>query len=243
MKNLRKPKNLPVTVLAFSGIAFVLRWLLLHLAMDEKGLIRAWHPLELLLWLVAIAAVVLVLSTVWKLDGSSRYEDNFHPSRLGAAGAAAAAIGIFLTVLLQNSGTDLTSRARVLTGALACVCLAVTAKYRWDGKRPFFLLHTITCVFYALNMISCYRPWSSDPQLQHYVFTLFSSVGLMLFAYYQAAFDVDLGKRRMQLGVGLLTAFCCFTAASGTDDLLLYLTSGIWIITNLCSPEPVPAGE
>ena len=60
----------------------------------------------------------------------------------------------------------------------------------------------------------------------------------MLFSYYQTAFDVGMGKRRMQLGTGLLTVFACFAAIPGSQTALLYLTGGIWALTNLCALTP-----
>jgi len=59
-----------------------------------------------------------------------------------------------------------------------------------------------------------------------------------LFAYYQTAFDVGMGSRRMQLGTGLLAAFACFAAVPGSETVLLYLTGGIWTLTNLCVLTP-----
>ena len=66
---------------------------------------------------------------------------------------------------------------------------------------------------------------------------LLATIGLMLFSYQQACFDVDSGNRRMQLGLGLLTAFCCFVALSGTQNAVLYFTGGIWCVCNLSNPQ------
>ena len=63
---------------------------------------------------------------------------------------------------------------------------------------------------------------------------------LCLFAYQQTAFSVGLGKRRSQLFAGLAGAFFCFGAAALKMDALLYLTGGLWMLTNLCSLTPVP---
>lgn len=241
MKTLMNTKKLPYITLLLGLLGAALRRLLYSVAVDEKGLIVSCHPLELGLWLVT-AAVVLVVLTVRKLDGSARFEDNFHASIPAAVGCIAGAVGIGLTVLLQEPGIGGgLGNAWKITGVLAFASLDVIAKYRWEGKQPFFGLHALVCVFFAIHMVTCYRGWSGDPQLQDYVFPLFGCMGLMLFAYYQAAFDVGLGKRRILLAVGLLTVFACFTALARTEHAPLYLSGGIWAATNLCSLTPIPA--
>ena len=70
-----------------------------------------------------------------------------------------------------------------------------------------------------------------------------ASIALSLFAYYQTAFDVELGNRRMQLGMGLLGSFFCLAAAAGSEDRMLYLGGAVWMLTNLCSLTPMPEPE
>lgn len=234
MKNLLKPTNLPALTAALGGIGLVLRRVLYALAVDEKNLLQSGHVLELLVWLVTIAAAVLVIAGVRKQAGSGHYEDNFGASLMGALGAAALAVGVFLTALADGLAISGLEQIRDILGIAAAAALMVIAAFRWKGRKPFFALHTVVCVFFAIHLVSCYRGWSSNPQIQDYVFTLFACIGLMLFAYQQASFDVDIGKRKFSLGVGLLTAFACFVSLSGTDNPVLYLTGGIWIVTNLC---------
>lgn len=234
MKNLLKPKNLPALTAALGGIGLVLRRVLYAVAVDEKNLLRSGHVLELLVWLVTIAAAVVIIAGVRKQAGSGRYEDNFGASLMGALGAAALAVGVFLTALTDGLAISGLEQIRDMLGFAAAAALMAIAVFRWKGKKPFFALHAVVCVFFAIHLVSCYRGWSSNPQIQDYVFTLFACVGLMLFAYQQASFDVDAGKRRALLGVGLMTAFACFVAVSGTKYTVMYLAGGIWILTNLC---------
>lgn len=243
MKNLLKSQNLPLLAVVPGGIGFILRRLLYTIAVDQKNLIPFGHPLEILLWLVSIAAVVLVVAAVRKLDGSDRYEDNFGASPVSTVGAAALAAGIFITVWSSGAAVTGLEKARILLGYLSVAALAVIAVCRWQGKQPFFLLHTVVCIFFALHMVTCYRGWSGNPQLQDYVFTLFASIGLMLTAFYHAAFEVGSGKRRMQLGISLLTAFSCLVALSRTDNVVMYLAGGIWAVTNLCHPTSTSPEE
>ncbi len=234
MKNILKPEKLPLLTVALGSIGLVLRLLLYMVAVDEKNLVRMGHPLEILLWLVTAAAAVLVIAGVRNCAGSRRYSHNFGPSRLGAVGTAALAVGVVVTVLeggVAPAGLEL---VRDLLGVLSGAGLLVAAFSRWQGKKPFFLLYGLVCVFFAIHMVSSYQLWSSNPQIQDYVFTLIACIGLMLFSYQQAAFCAGLGKRRRLLAMGLTSVFSCLVCVSGTENPILYLTGGIWAVTNLC---------
>lgn len=240
MKIKLKSTQLPVLVLGISGVCFALRWLLYRVAVDEKNLLVSGHPLEVLLWLLTAATAALTVAAVWKLDGSNRYVDNFRPSVESAAGDFLLAIGIGITLLMMGkSGTKL-EWARTVAGCLAAVSLVPAGISRFQGKRPFFAFHSLVCVFFAIYMVSRYQTWSGNPQLQNDVYELFGCVALTLFSYYQAAFDVGSGRRRMQLAMGLLAVFSCVTALAHTEHWALYLTAAIWAATNLCSLTPVP---
>lgn len=239
MKKYWNTKNLPYAVAGMGLAGLVLRLCLYTFAVDEKNLLTANHPLEIALWVLAAVAAVLVVTVVWKLDGSNRYADNFTPSASAAVGAFALAVGILATVL-ADWGTAGIGLARNLVGVLAAASLIVTGISRWKGRRPLFLFHLTVCVFFALQNVSHYQSWSGNPQFQDYVFSLWASLTLMLFAFYQASFDVGSGRRRMQLSMGLLAGFCGLTAMAGSQEPILYLTGSIWAFANLCTLEPVP---
>jgi len=227
MKTLLKSRYLPLLSLVLGTVGFFLRKGLYAVALDGKNLLLRGHPLELVLWLVAAAALGVALL------GAKQAAQAFPGSRiLHSAGSVAAAIGIGLTVLLGKPAGTL-GIVWMALGVLSFASLDVAAKQQWDGKQPFFLLHAIVCVFFAVHMVSCYQGWSSNPQIQDYLFTLLSSVGLMLFAYQQAACAVSCGSTKLMRFIGLMTVFSCFVALSGTEYPLLYLTSGIWVLTSL----------
>ena len=99
-------------------------------------------------------------------------------------------------------------------------------------------LHGIVCLYLTLYSISHYQTWSSQPQMQDWFFSMAGIVCLVLFSYYQTAFPVGLGKRRLQLLVGLLGGFFCIGAIAGSEDTLMYLGGALWMLTNLCSLTP-----
>lgn len=240
MNDILKPKSLPVLTLGLGVLGLLLRWLLYRVGVDEKGLLMSAHILEILLWVLTAAVAALIIATVWKLDGSNRYADNFSASVESAGGAFILAIGIFITLLGDGEAFTTLDKIRKAAGYLSVVSLIMAGICRFQGRRPFFAYHSLTCVFFAVYMVSRYQAWSGDPQLQDHVFNLFACVTLTLFAFYQAAFDVGSGKRRMQLAMGLLAVYSCLVVLANTEHWLLYLAGAVWTVTNLCSLTPVP---
>lgn len=239
MKPILKSKTLPFLIAALGGVGALLRLQLYAAAVDEKNLLIPGHPLELLLLGLTAAVAAVIVVGVWPLYGSTRYPDNFGPSVPGAIGSVLAGLGIALTVLLaENDGGRMYYVWKGL-GLLSAPCLVMAGFCRLRGKRPQFLLHGVVCVFFLLHMICHYRTWSTNPQLQDYLFSLLACVALTAFAYYQTAFDAGSGKRRSQLAAGLMGAYLSLVALSGTDAPLLYGGCAIWALTDLCSLTPV----
>ena len=109
---------------------------------------------------------------------------------------------------------------------------------RYRGIKPSFFFHTILCAFLTVHMVSCYRGWSGSPQLLDYVFEMLACVAMMLYAYQQAAFEVELGNRRKTLWLGMVSGFFALAAIPGASSPLLCAGGAIWTLTTLCSPTP-----
>jgi len=239
MKKILNPKKLPLAVGLLGLGGLVLRQLVIAMATDHKNLIIPGHPLVIALWVVTVLTAVLVTASVLPLAGGRKYGPNFPASGASALGCGVMAACVMVTVALSLERSGL-GYLRYGLGLAAGSSLIFLTYARYRGIRCSFLYHSIVCVFLAIHMISRYRPWSGNPALLEYVFEMFSCVGLMLFAYQQAAFQVGLGKRRMQLWLGLLTAYCCLTALPGSGYPLLYGGGAVWTLTNLCSLTPPP---
>jgi len=241
MNKLLKPKNLPLFAVEAGILGWLLSRQLYRWGMDDKGLLMANHPISWLLWIVTTAALGILAANVWKLDGSDRYEDNFAPSHWAALGHTAAGLCFLLTALLNAPMMPgkLGIAWKVL-GLLSGPCLLLAGLFRLRGKRPFFGLHMVPCLFLVFHIISHYQTWSGNPQVQDYVFSLLGAMALVFFAYYSAAFDVDSGNRRMHLGMGLGAVCLCITAIATTEYLFLYTGGLIWAESDLCSLTPKP---
>ena len=234
-------KNLPFVAAGLGVLGAAVRWVLYAVAVDERLLLPKNHPLEWLLMALTVAAGALIAAGVWKLDGSAAYRHNFAASPGAALGAAAAAVGILVTVLMGEAPrAGMFEPFWKVLGLLAVPCLLWISYCRLKGGRPFFLFYVEVCVFLAFHILNNYQYWSGIPQTLDFVYSLLGCVALTLFAYYQAAFAVGSGKRRMQLFMGMFGGFLSIVALSGTDYWLLYCGCAIWALTNLCSFTPVP---
>ena len=231
---------LPGLMACLGIVAQVLRIILYLFCQDARGLLPGSHILNILVWAITGFAAVLTVLLVWGLDGSLKYADNFSPSGTAAMGDFVLALGICATVFFSWDSYGKLDQLRSIAGVLAVPSLLWIGICRKQGKRPSFLFHALVCLYLTFHAVSHYQTWSSRPQLQDYIFNLSACILLTLFAYYQTAFDVGLGKRRMQLGTGLLGAFACLAAIAGGEDILLYLSGAVWTLTNLCRLDPVP---
>ncbi len=241
MKMLWKPNKLPALVLGCGGMALVLRRLLYAAAVDHKGLLTPWHPLEGMLAVLSLGTLAAIWLTVRKLKGSRVYSDNFGPSKGALLGHCAGAAGIVLTVL-----TDLPPVAGIMSsiwqilGWLSPVCLVLAGIFRLRGRTPFFGLHLVPSVFGMVHLVSHYRLWSGNPQLQDYVFLLLGVVSVSLFSFYSASFEAGEGERVLHLGMGLSAVYLLLAELAHTTNPWLCLGGIAWALTDLCSLTPVP---
>ena len=243
MKQKNKQNRLTLGVIVLGCCALVLRRLLYGVAVDVKNLLPVNHPLEIALWVLTAGTAVWIVASVWKLDGSAKYEDNFQPSLTAAVGHYIAAAGILLTVLLPWGTVGRLVLLRRVLGTVAAVGLIVAGRCRKAGKCPLFLTHLAVCAFFVVHMLGNYGIWCSNPQLQDYWLDLSASGMMAVFAFYEAAFDAGMGRRRMQLATGLMAAYLGYGALSGSGYLILYFGCAVWALTDLCSLTPKPKQE
>lgn len=216
--------------------ALVLRWQLYRTAVDEKGLLVRMHPLGLVLMALTAAVLLMIYVTVRKQEEAAVFTDS-SPRSIPAALGHAVMAGIVLTTVLaggpQTSGYLATVWECLGMAAFSCLVLAGTDRLR--GRKSFFLLHVVPCLFFVVHIVSHYQTWSGNPQMQDYVFALLGAMALMFFGFYTATMEAGCGSRRMLLGMGLAAIYLCLAETAHSAYPLLYLAGVIWVATDLHS--------
>ena len=156
-------------------------------------------------------------------------------------------VGVVLSIPVLALDGD-----RLLIPIAVGVCLLTLTWviFRAEPKLEDCLMSILPLMSLVLPGMCAMKLALIEPQLQDYLFSLLASVALLMFSYYQTAFDVNSGKRRNTLAVGLAGAYFGIVALSGTEAPLVYGGCAVWALTNLCSltpvrrrPNPVTEGE
>ena len=234
MKQTSGSRKLSVTVLLAGLAALALRMALYAAAVDAKGLLIRWHPLEIALTVLTLTVLAILVPGVRKQEIPAGFETHFPASLPGAFGSAAAGTGILLTVLAGSSpsGSYLDAAWQIL-GLAAPACFLLAGLARVLGKKPFFLLHVVICLFFVLHIVTRYQLWSGNPQLQDYVFSLLGTMTLMFFGFYTAAREAGYGNYPIQLGMGLAAVYFCLGELARSSSPDLYLGGLLWVLTEI----------
>lgn len=227
-------RALPWILAALGAVALVLRMLLYGTAVDAKGLLLRMHPLEIGQAVVSVVALAVIILAVRRQVSSGRCEICPGGNLVASLGNLAAGAGILVTVLTAGTGMGnyLETVWRIL-GLVSPVCLLLAGFSRLLGRKPFFLLHVVACLFFVLHIVTRYQLWSGNPQLQDYVFSLLGAMALMFFSFYTAAWEADCGKPRMHLGMGLAAIYLCLTELARSFCPGLYLGGIVWVLAEL----------
>lgn len=236
MKRISAGKRFPAAIICWGILALVLRWQLYRTAVDAKNLLIRNHPLSIALTVLTVGVLIRILLSVRKLDGACCYEDYDSASFAGAFGSVAAGAGILVTVLTGSpmTGSYLENLWHIL-GLAAPVCFVLAGIARALGKKPFFLLHVVVCLFFLVHIVTRYQLWSGNPQMQDYVFALLGAMALMLFGFYTGAMEADCGNPRLKLGMGLAAIYLCTAELARSACPVLYLGGILWVLTDLGS--------
>ena len=234
MKGKFGSKGLPLLILLLGLAALALRKALYAVATDVKDLLLKGHPLELALIGLSAAALVLVALAAWKrkeADCAVAIPSGNLPAAIGNLAAGA---GILVTVLTQPAAmTNYLNMAWQIMGLAAPVCLLLMGAARLLGKRPFFLFPVAVCLFFLVHIVTRYQFWSSNPQMQDYVFALLGAMALTFFGFYTAAMEADCGSPRMRYGMGLAAIYLCLGELARSSCPALYLGGILWVLTEL----------
>ena len=152
MKKHLNPAYLPLVSLGAGLLTMILRFILLAVGEDDKGLLVTGSFPDVFSWLLSIAAMVVLLLGTWNLREANKFSFNFPASSIGAAGILAAALGILITALSKLFfGGDALDIVNSLLGLLAVAALVFVALARYQGQRPSVLFHSVVCIYLLLH--------------------------------------------------------------------------------------------
>ena len=241
MKKHLKPDLLPLIVLAFGIIGLLLKLWQAMAGTDEKGLLITGHISGILLAILSVVILVVLALGTFALTQGNNYRRNFPASLPACVCTGLAAIGVLLTALSYlRDPKDVVSLITGIFALLATVCLGFLSYGRLRGQQPSLLLHICVCIFMMLHLISQYRVFSSEPQVQSYCYPLLATVCIMLACYQSATFAGNCGIRQAHTFFHLAAVYFCCLSLIGDHTPLFYLVMGAWMITDLCSLRPAP---
>lgn len=220
---------------ALGALGALLRLWLLGTGFDEKNLLVSGHPA---IWLCYVLTAVMTAAAVFAaapVKTKPRYHKNFPASPVTCAGCAAAALGLAVFGFQSLALADGLSRICAIAAFLAAAAMLGSAWFRLQGQRIHFSLGMVVCLFFMLALYSRYRKWSSEPQLDLYLYALLAMILSMLACYQRTALDGDVGKLRPYLGCCLGALFFCCLAFPGSGDWALYLGFGGHFAAELAS--------
>lgn len=238
-----KSKNLYLWLLCcvpvLGAIGAALRYWLYATGIDEKGLIIADHPAQLLIWVLTVIVVIALIVATRMLKSSADYKSNFPRSIPGAAGFLFAAAAAMITLLPRLQGAvEPLNIADLLLGGTSILCLLVLTFLRFTGKRPNPIFLIILCTWLMVDLVLMYRQWSATPQVQNYCFSLLANVCIMLSVYYSATFAANMGNRQMHSLFHLLAVFFCIVSLPKCENPLYFVLMCAFMMLDMCASEP-----
>lgn len=235
-----KTARLPYFALGTGALGLILRLWLMSTA-DSHGLLPPGHPANTLVWLLTGIVIVFLLLSCRSMLSANKYSFNFPASLPGCVGTGMMGVGILICSIAElSAAADGMTRAVAIIGLVCAVTLGFLAYCRFTGAHPSFYFHALVSIYLLLRLISLYRQWSSDPQLQDYAFQLLATVFLMLASYHRITFDANIGSRRHYAFFALGAVFFCCTALPHCDNAVFFIAGAVWMFTNLCSLLPMP---
>ena len=233
MKKFLRSQWLPLLTVLPGMLLLLCRIWLQMKGIDEKGLYISGHIADTISYILLGVGVLGIWLCVRNIPDNAKPKVLFSPSLLGAMGCLAGGVGILLTGIMEKPvQKDMVWLLSLLAGCIACVCLTVAGFWRLKGRKTNYLLHCAVTVYFVMHLVSRYRAWSSEPQLQIFFFPLLAGVFLTLASYQRTCLDADQGSRRAFAFFQLSALLCCL--ASVSHDPLFYGCMVLWTLTNLC---------
>lgn len=227
----------PVALLLGCSCMYLRRNLYLK-ATDAAGLLESGTPLE---WgIFGITALSLLVFAMFARKWQEA--EGFPIPGFAALGQLAGGVGIGWVVLrFPAQMPGVLSLLWKAIGILAAAGLLWTAWRTLQKKAAVFPVQLFPCLFWLVHMLDNYRTWSSQPQLQSYVFELLGAMAATLLSYHIAAASIGVVKPRIPYFWAFAAAYFCSAAAIGTPNVqILYLLSGFWAMCSVYNPIQTP---
>ena len=224
--------------LAFGLAAAILQLRAMEVGYDHKGLFVWSTPSAILMLLLsAVFAAVLVGMTMHKIRPKLPYAKAFPQGwfrgSLMALGGAMLALDLYYTP--QSVPVALIVK---LLGYAAAACMAFCGVCMILGLRPNPAFHGIVCVYALCDLLLCYRIWGASSHLEQYLFSMLSSLLLMLYSFPRCAADAGVIRCRRLAMTGFGAVFCSLAALTDPGDKVFCLAVSIWIMGSMCSLQP-----
>ena len=123
---------------------------------------------------------------------------------------------------------------------LAAASMVVLGLYRILGKRSPVWFGGAVCLNYMLTLVTDYRLWSADPQIQDYAYQLLAEVLLMLCAFHRTSCDGGILQRKKLIFTGMAAAICSAASLSMDFHRPFFLASTLWGLGCICSAAVLP---
>lgn len=233
MKRFSKIGLFPWLPLFAGVVGFALQYWQFSLV-DAKGLLPESHISGTL----SVILFALVVGACWfgvqNLAPTRDYCELFPASKIASVGGLLAATGLGLGAFtVPISG--ILQYLLPACGLLGAGALAIIACHRIQGQQPNSLLHSVVIIYLIFRTMAACRMWSAESQWQVYFFDLMAALFILLACYYRAALALQAGHSRMYVFFSQVALFCCCLCLPG-KDWLFYLSAGIWMATDYCTP-------
>ncbi len=235
MKHRLKTNHLLYIILGAGLLGLALRHWLYAIGYDDKGLLAAGHPADVLVFILTAAVMLLLGLCTFSLGKAPSYSQMFPVSKVAFFGNLAAAAGLVIYSFTNfPKSSAIIEIASFLTGLAAAGSLVYLAFCRRGRKQPSMLYHGLFLLCLTVHAVAHYTFWSTQVQPQNYFFTLMASVTTLLAVYHRTALDAREGSRRPYVFFNQAALFFCILCIQ-SEKWLFYLALAIWNGTNYCS--------
>lgn len=211
-----KKERFHIVIFLLGILSGCLRWYLYAKGLDERGLIPAGSLVDLMLWVLTAAALVLCVLSKQPEQKAEKW--------MTALGMYFLAFGLlFSTRELHQGYRGLLTVIQVLS-VLSAILLAVEGTLVFRGKSLSWLWLPV-CLTLIVRLVGAYQTWSRDPQMQDFLLPLLAGLSLAAGAYRRGAERLGLPKSPWTYRFAMAAMYLCLAAAGGPDSY--YIPCGV----------------